>query len=449
MQGTETHHTLAYFFTLAIYVFFTYFLVKILSRDVSAVCIMGVADQDVLMQSALATVYTAVTAVNILHNKAHGALCTRDVLLLLLLSIMYKLIWFKMLYRLYKVNQHIEDRKKRFLLLGKRKWHGKIINIGEEAKLFERWNSMWQNELNELISNNYSVARVHLDPYLRQHVPLTFKGEYAVRLAPTSELPYFENVLPKSELESLVPWASECSKIKAKLMMDRNERDRIDAREVSFIEGSLILDDREYYFRPSDGKINAFWKNKTRPQCVHLLAISNDETRVPFESTTLSRGGALSDMGGGGWLQLDIFENLRYERVGVWHPKIMKQRFIPVLKRLNTKVKARALEHEMAQIAKEQIAYSPSNIVKFLLSDTKWSEFSRDLHLDWCKERVYEQLHDEFFSGKMDEGIIVFVDSLDFSPRAKILDQNGQQYAPSELPFLEKNVRLVRDMRMK
>merc|ERR1719461_1410420 len=104
-------------------------------------------DQDILFQSGLASIYATVGGMNLASGKDRIELLGHEIIFLTLISILYKLLWFKMLFRIYNTNKKIQDRKTRFLPLVTRHWHGKIVNIGEEDALLSKWNNMWTEKI--------------------------------------------------------------------------------------------------------------------------------------------------------------------------------------------------------------------------------------------------------------------------------------------------------------
>jgi len=433
---------ISYSTAIGMYAVFMYFLIDILSIPKKT---EGLADRDVIIQLVITSFYACVGGLHFLaHNGTHP-LASRNKIFLLILSIAYKLIWLKMLYRMYLTNQR-EKLKKSFLPLGLRKWHGHIVRIGDESKLLQSWESMWKSTIKQLESDNFSVAQVHLDPYLRQHVSLTFNGVYAIRIAPTSELKYFRHVLPDSELENLIPRDSDDCGFEAILIFGKNERDCIRAKSISKVEGRLILENGEYYFSPNDGKINVFWANKSRPHTIHLLAISLD--KIPMKDVFPSKMRDVPDLNTREWLQLDIYENLKHKQVGFWSPRILKQRFVFVLKKFNTKVKARAIESKLVDLAEKEMSFSFSSIIQYFLPDSDCNNFKRDVQFDWCQAHDYERLHDLFFARKIPANAIVFIDSLDYSPRSQILDQQGRHFQVEKIGFTNTQMYLIHDLRM-
>lgn len=434
----------SYSTSIGMYAVFTYFLIDILCIPKK---LKGLVDRDIIIQLVITTFYACVAGLHFLEHNGMKSLSLRNKIFLLILGIAYKLVWLKMLYRMYLTNQR-ERLKKSFLPLGLRKWHGHIVRIGNESKLLQSWNSMWESTITHFESDNFSVARVHLDPYLRQHVSLTFNGVYAIRIAPTSELSYFRHVLPNSELETMIPRDSDDCCFQATLVFGKNERDCIGAKSVTRVEGRLILENREYYFSPNDGKMNIFWANKSRPHTIHLIAISPGLNKIPIGDVFKTKFQDEPDLDTREWLQLNIFENLKHEQVSFWSPRMLKQRFVYVLKKFNTKVKARAIERKMVELAEIEMAYSFSSVIQYFLPDSDCNNFKREVQFDWCGEHDYERLHDLFFAGEIPANAIIFIDSLDYSPRSRILNQQGRHFRVGEMGFTDNQMYLIHDLRL-
>merc|ERR550539_1162697 len=95
---------------------------------------------------------------NLSNGNGRQTLLAKEIAFLALIGIFYKLLWFKMLRRIYHSNRKIQHRNTRFLPLGKRLWHGKIVNIGGEHLLLSRWKEMWDEQVKRFQSEGFSIA---------------------------------------------------------------------------------------------------------------------------------------------------------------------------------------------------------------------------------------------------------------------------------------------------
>lgn len=397
------------------YLVFTVFLLQDMHKMSRNHKIMSLCCQFFLVGSIL-----AIGGPTILSGKAGESLPQHLIIMLCVVSIIYKTIWTYLLYKIYDENERSQERV--FLPLGKRKWHGKVIDIGDEERLLQRWESIWTSQMKQLEAQGYSLARIHIDPFLAQHVGLAFSGTVAIRISPTSERSWFQNKLRIPEIEEILPRSEGQSlQIEALFVVGRNERDTLSATIVEIITGSLIVDENEYFFQAKDGHLTSFLRTKCRPNVVHTIAIANKAQATVFHRPSVPEANE------GGWFTLDIYRNYRCQNASFFHPSILKRKYFPVLKKLNTKNRCRNLTREVLSLAKQKISWLPWS---FLTGED--TNFKKLVHLDWCESDELIQLNHEFFRGEMSFDYI-FVDSLDFTRDSKIIGIDGTIFGAHEL----------------
>jgi len=207
------------------------------------------------------------------------------------------------------------------------------------------------------------------------------------------------------------------------LVVGLNERDAITAVRVDVLEGTLISDEQEYYFRTTDGRLHEFLKRKCRPNVIHAIAIAPQAEKTPFVRPPAP------DLSGGGVFTLDIFRNYQAQDCTYRDPKILREEYYAVLKKLNTKVRCRSLTKSISNIAREESNSFPWNLVH----SGEAPNFKKLLFLDWCQADELTKFQRKFFSGNWPRNARIFVDLLDFSKESRIIDHNGKEYRLNDL----------------
>jgi len=312
------------------------------------------------------------------------------VIFLMALSFLYKYI--------YVGTVRAQLEKPVILSPNQRKWHGKVVEISSIADQFYSWKRLWTS-FRKTYKQNWDHYTCLLDPLLTQHIGYAVNGIYAVRICETLDV---DNIQNEDNNTGGVTRGSALTELKlqtgqyvdAIFAFGKNERDSLDASRIEKFQGYVFCEYNSYWFMPKDKTNKCIWKNKCRPGVVHAIIV--ESRTVPGKIDIPEH-----DPFKGEYLQIEVFENfLLKDRPSMLMNTILDSRYIVVLKKINTKVKAKRIIKHFVTVAKEQLRRC-----RPCAENPYGKNLKKVMALDWCKVEEFPRLQASFLNGSLNSGL--------------------------------------------